>query len=119
MDLNKIIARFAVLADLSISQTSAFTDICSDSMGYISKITAIDEPTESDIGMLEGAAAALSFYKYTLFLMGSGSARGFSAGDFSLDGLGAAADHALSLWMQAKKEISHLIKDDDFTFIAT
>lgn len=119
MDLNRIIARFAVLADLSISQTADFTDICTDSMGYIAKITAVDEPSESDIGILEGAAAVLSFYKYTLFLIGSGSARGFSAGDFSLDGLGTAADHALSLWIQAKKEISHLIKDDGFTFIAT
>ncbi|MGN0519083.1 MAG: hypothetical protein ACI4II_10215 [Acutalibacteraceae bacterium] len=119
MDLNRIIARFAVLADLSIAQTSDFTDICTDSMNHIDSITAITEPSEADISMLEGAAAALSFYKYTLFLMGSGSARGFSAGDFSLDGLGAAADHALALWMQAKKEISHLIRDDDFTFIAT
>lgn len=121
MNIQNIINRFVLLSGVSAKESEEFSGFCSEAKDYIQSITNTDTESESVSALLENAAAAFSFYKYTLYLAGSGKLSGFSAGDVSVDGTESTVKYALELWLQSRSQISDYIVDkgNDFAFIST
>lgn len=115
MSIDNVINRFMLISGISEDEASKLSGICSESYEYINGITDISD-SEANTALLENAAASLSFYKYTLYLAGSGRLRGFTAGDVTFDSGEAAVKYALELWLQARTEISDYIVDKSTGF---
>lgn len=119
MSVDNIINRFMLISGINEDEASKFSGICSESYEYIKGITDISDG-EANSALLENAAATLSFYKYTLYLAGSGRLRGFTAGDVTFDSGDDAVKYALELWVQSRNEISDYIvdKSNGFAFLS-
>lgn len=119
MSIDNILNRFMLISGINKDEASELVGVCSESNEYIQSITN-NATDENNTALLENAAAALSFYKYTLYLAGSGRLRGFTAGDVTFDSGEDAVKYALELWVQARKEISDYIidKSDGFAFLS-
>ncbi len=113
------------MSGLSTADTNNLTDIINDCVAYITALAGENAENQNLLSIFENAAASLCFYKYTLYLAGSGRLRDFSAGDFSLKDGSDAVKYALSVWNQAKAEILPYtqgcdeISGDSFSFAAT
>lgn len=125
MDIVTITNRFKLMSGLSAADTNSLTDIINDCAAYITALAGENAENTELLPVFENAAASLCFYKYTLYLAGSGRLRDFSAGDVSIKDGTDAVKYALNVWNQAKAEIlphiqcSDEISGDCFDFSAT
>ncbi len=117
MDIQEIIERFALMANLSLEKASQFTYICNDAKSEIESKLKEETNTEDNSGRLNVAAATLSFYKYTCYKVSNLPAESISAGDINIkENSERTMKIAYRMWAEAKATIADLLRDDDFTF---
>lgn len=115
-----MLKRFSIISGLTLLEAADFEEIvkwaCSEIKRKIRK--NIDEQSES--ARLNAAAAALAFYKYTLYKSSRYEADSFSAGDVSIKCSGKnTLDRAYKIFEQEKANASDLLIDDEFLFSRT
>lgn len=117
MNLNEIIKRFSIIADLSWEEASPWASVCEDASIEIKSKLRNDVNEEKNERRLNAAAAALAFYRYVLYRCSGGGMESFTAGEIRIKT--DAKNHAkmaYNVWLDAKYSISDLLKDDDFMF---
>lgn len=115
MDVQEILLRFALIADLGQEEAAPWISICSEAADEIRSLLK-DLLTEADNSTrLNAAAAALTFYRYTLYRASGAGMNDFSAGDIKvISDKKTTVEMALRIWIDAKKTIMDLIDDNEF-----
>jgi hypothetical protein len=118
LNIQEILNKFAVIADLSAEEAALQTSVCEDAIAEIQANLKPDVNELENIVFLNNAAASFAFYKYTLYrLSGSGGAESFTAGAVRIkNDQKLALQLAYKVWCDAKKNISNLLIDKDFIF---
>ena len=112
MDIEKILKRFHEMSGTEFDNTSKYFALCEEALNEIKLQIKEDADVEQNENILNSAAAALAFYKYTLL----------TASNTPPEALTAAADikNAISsaekIWKGAKSSICSLSKDPEFMF---
>lgn len=117
MDLQEILERFSLISGLSDEEASLWEPLLIDAQKEIESKLKSSVDQEADGRRLNVAAAALGFYKYTLYRLSGSGMGSFSAGDLSINlNDKESINIALNIWQEAKASIYDLLKDDDFLF---
>lgn len=118
MRLSNVLERFSLVSGLEGKELSRYAPLCADA---ISRIKAgMKLPLESlgdeDVRRLEGCAAAMSFYKYTLCAP-EGSVESFGAGALSIRLGKNPIERARMMLMEECRAVAHIVSfEDDFAF---
>lgn len=117
MNTQEVLSRFAIMANLTIEEASIWTTLCEDTIEELQKHIKDGIDEEKSARQLNAAAAALSFYKYTLYRASGMGMDAFSVGDISIKGdKKLSVQTAYKVWQEAKGSICDLIVDDGFIF---
>ena len=117
MNLEIVVQRFSVIANIEIEDSSKWIPICGESMEEIKMHLKEGVDKEKNAHRLEVAAAALALYKYTLFTATTLTTESFTAGEIKIKtDPNTSVKMATKVWQEAKKSISDLIKDENFVF---
>lgn len=117
MDLNEILKRFALIADLSTEEAAIWSPICNDAMLELTHKLKSDADTDANAWRLNAAAASLAFYRYTLYRASGSGMDAFSAGDIKITPeKQIAVKAAYAAWCEARNELADLLVDDEFLF---
>ncbi len=117
MNLQDVLIKFALIADLTLEEAAPLSPICSDAVDEITVKIKDGVDNEINSRRLTAAAAALSFYKYSLYRASGAGMGGFTAGDIKVESQSdASVKSALSVWAEAKDSIADLLADKDFVF---
>lgn len=117
MNLEAVLERFSIVAKLSIEETSPWLELCKDSTEEIENNLKSNVDMEANSRRLESAAAAFSFYKYTLYRASASGMESFSAGELKIkNDYNSSVKIANTIWKEAKNSISDLLADNDFAF---
>lgn len=117
LDLQEILTRFALVAGLNLEEAAPWMTICNEAINELR--SKLKDPTAEDSNSerLNAAAAALSFYKYTIY-----RSSGLGMNNFSIKDIKINADNKLSIKAaksilnDAMANIHDLILDNDFLF---
>lgn len=118
MNIDEIMERFAVLADLTAEEAAPWRFLCEDALVRIQTQCREDVDTVDQSSVLCAAVSALAFYQYTLCsrVREDGD---FTAGDVKISGGTHGAACARDLWLDAKERIAPLLRDEGFFFGTT
>lgn len=117
MNLEEILMKFALIANLTLEEASPWMPICSDAAEDIKLKLKSGIDIDTNSRRLTTAAAALSFYKYTLYRSSGVGMNSFVAGDIKIENdTNASIKAAFTVWEDAKKSIADLLVDEDFVF---
>ena len=117
MNLEIVVQRFSVIANIEIEDSSKWIPICGESMEEIKMHLKEGVDEEKNAHRHEVAAAALALYKYTLFTATTLTTESFTAGEIKIKtDPNTSVKMATKVWQEAKKSISDLIKDENFVF---
>ena len=117
LDLQGILERFSLISGLSAEEASLWEPLLIDAKEELECKLKDYVDTVAEARRLNVAAAALGFYKYTLYKVSGAGMGSFSAGDISINlNNKEILNAALNIWLEAKATISDLLKDDDFLF---
>lgn len=117
MNILAVLERFSIVANLTIENISPWIQLCKDSIEEIEKNLKSNADLEINSRRLESAAAALSFYKYTLYRASSSGMESFTAGELKIkNNYDSSVKMAYTIWKEAKNSIADLLLDNDFTF---
>ena len=109
--------RFALIANLTLEEAMIWSPICSDAAEDIKLKLKSDTDIEANSRRLTNAAAAFSFYRYTLYRASGTGMNGFVAGDIKIEGNSdVSVKTAVTVWNDAKRNIADLLEDDEFVF---
>lgn len=117
MNPEKVLERFAIIANVPITEDSPWIllceDACNDILAHIKDSVDVSEHSRR----LAVAAASLAFYRYALYNSANGAAESFSAGELRIKtDAKSTVKLAYTVWAEAKHNIADLLKDDDFIF---
>jgi len=115
-----VMLRFKLISSLNEEEAENWLVICSESLEEILNKLKENVNIEENSMKIINAAAALSFYKYSLFKSSSENISAFNAGEFSvkIGSKNKALEIAFKIWQEAKNNINNLISDDNFYFKA-
>lgn len=116
MELEEIVQRFSLLAGLTPEQAAPWHLLCNDALLRIQSQCRETTEAAEQSGLLCAAASALAFYWYMLG-QDAGCSDSFTAGEVKL-GASHGADAAKQLWLDARSQIAHLLRDEGFFFTA-
>ena len=117
MDIQEILERFAMIANLTLEEASPWCRICEDAMCEIESSLKPDADKATSERRLNIAAAALGFYRYVLYRASGSGMDAFSAGDINIKSdKKSSVETAYKVWQEAKGNIADLLKDDNFLF---
>ena len=117
MNLEIVVQRFSVIANIEIEDSSKWIPICGESMEEIKMHLKEGVKKKKNAHRLEVAAAALALYKYTLFTATTLTTESFTAGEIKIKtDPNTSVKMATKVWQEAKKSISDLIEDEGFVF---
>lgn len=117
MNIQAVLERFSIVANLPIENISPWLQLCKDSTEEIEKNLKSNVDLEINSRRLESAAAALSFYKYTLYRASSSGMESFTAGELKIkNNYDSSVKIAHTIWKEAKNSIADLLLDNDFAF---
>lgn len=117
MNLQQVLEKFALIAELSSDEAAVWSSVCQDSIDEITGLLK-DGINESDYsGRLTTAAASLAFYTYSLYRASGSGMDSFTAGTVRISSNKKSyVQNAEMVWLNAKARISDLIKDTNFVF---
>ena len=118
MNIDEIMKRFSVLADLTEEDAALWRPLCEDALVRIQSQCRDDVDTAEQSGLLCAAVSALAFYQYSLRNTVT-EAEDFSAGDIRITRKSGNAGGAKALWEDAREQIAPILKDPLFYFGAT
>ena len=117
MNAEEVLKRFAVMADLSLEESSPWVDFCADAAEDILLQLKDGVDIEANERRLTSAAASLSFYRYTLYRASGEGMNSFSVGDVKVtQNKKDSVNSAYQAWCNQRDNISDLIEDDHFLF---
>lgn len=117
MNPQDILDRLALMAGLSDEEAAALLPLCGEAAADLRRALrpGVNEQTQS--GRLTAAAAALAYYRYTLFRAPGGGWESFTAGDISVRQDGKTAVLLTKqVWLDAQSAVADLLEDDGFCF---
>lgn len=113
MNLLAIQERFLCLSGLSPQEAQAWLGLCEEARQELSAQVLREE--ESAATLLNAAAAALAFYRFTV-AQSSGTESGFTAGEVRVTKSLAGMEAARRLWQEARRAASPYLCDREFYF---
>lgn len=113
MNLPAIQERFLCLSGLSPQEAEPWLGLCEEAMQELN--TQILTQTEGAAVLLNAAAAALAFYRFTV-AQSSGPESEFTAGEVRVTKSLAGMEAACRLWQEARKAASPYLCDTEFYF---
>ena len=117
MDLQIILKRFTLYASLTDAEAAPWLPLVSDAAHDVHRMCRCSAPDDAQINRLERAAAALAFYRYTLYRASGVGMEDFRAGDIEVSADKAAAvEFAERVWREEQGRASDLLNDGDFLF---
>lgn len=117
MDIQQVIDKFALIADLTLEETVPWISLCKESMEEIESHIKEGVDKETNSRRLSTAAASLGFYRYTLYRASGGGMESFSVGDIKVSSdKKSCVEAAYRVWRDAKASVADLMEDDDFVF---
>lgn len=117
MNLEIVVQRFSVIANVEIEDSSKWIPVCYESTQEIKRHLKEGVDEEANAHRLEVAAAALALYKYTLFNATTLTTESFTAGEMKIKtDPNTSVKMAAKVWQEAKRSISDLIEDEGFIF---
>lgn len=117
MDIQQIIKKFALMADLTLEETVPWVSLCREAMEEIQSYIREGVDQESNSGRLDTATASLVFYRYTLYRASGGGMESFSVGDIKINSNKKSdVENAYRIWRDAKASVADLLQDNDFVF---
>lgn len=120
MERQAIFTRFALIANLTADEAAPWLPICSESAAELEIKLKNKDHKKEEKQRLIAAAAALSFYKYTLYKSSNDSLQSISIGELSVKNNSKESTNlARIIWENAKASIADLLIDTDFYFKAT
>lgn len=116
MNIDDVMERFTLMADLSAERAEKFRPLCTEAMGEISRRAVnVGEQAQS---ALCAAAAALAFYRWAL--MGAVNSPGsFAAGDVKITKSMGTVSLAKEAWREAEASAAPFLEDGEFLFQRT
>ena len=114
MNIEDVLARFALLAGLRSDEASVWMPVCRGAIAEINSRLKQPDPAQKEEEALCHAAAALAYYRYSM--TASCWDQSFSAGDISVTRRADEVQRAERMWNDAQRAISSLVKDQDFVF---
>lgn len=118
MHIDAVLARFAMLAGLTQEQAETWRPLCEDALIRIqSQCKENVDPAEQS-NALCAAVSALAFYQYTL-CNAAEDCDDFTAGEIKITANSDSVQNAERLWLDAKEQIAHLLKNPAFYFGTT
>lgn len=119
MELQNIVKRFSIIANLSFEEAFPWTEVCEESYDEIKSHLKSGVDENEHHRRLEAAAAALSFYRYVIYRASGEGMESFTAGEIKIKAdAKTSVKIALTVWKDAKRSIADLLNDDDFAFEA-
>ncbi len=117
MNLQNIVKRFAIIANISFEEAFPWTEICEEAADEIRTHLKSNISENDHSRRLDAAAAALAFYRYVLYRASGGGMESFTAGEIRIKtDAKTSVKMALAVWKDAKHSIADLLNDDDFMF---
>ena len=118
MDIQKIVERFAAIADITVESALPWWELCSESANEINSWIREGVDKEANETRLNTLTAVYSFYKYTLILVSRKTVatieNGFAIATVTdRRNMLSAANNA---WKQARGEAADILNDFDFVF---
>lgn len=117
MDLQEILERFAMIADIALDDASVWIPVCREAMDEIKQRIKKDVNISGSERRLNAAAAALAFYRFILYkASGTSITMPPSADSGALNDRRVGVRAAYDVWRSARGAVADLMVDDDFTF---
>lgn len=117
MDLQEILTRFALIANLNLEEAAPWITICNEAASQLRSKLKDPDSEDKNSERLNAAAAALSFYKYTIYRSSGLGMNNFSIGDIRINSDSKISiDTAKSILDDAMSDIHDLLLDNDFLF---
>ena len=117
MDLQEILQRFSLISSLTEGEASIWLPLLTDAKEEIESKLKNNVDTQAEARRLNVAAAALGFYKYSLYRASGVGLGSFSAGDLSINFNNKDLSIASNIWSEAKASICDLLEDESFLFM--
>lgn len=117
MRLNLILDRFSLISGLKPEEISRWTPLCIDAKREIERRvkSGVNLNEETEI-RLSNCAAALAFYKYSLYSPDS-QVEAFSAGNMSIKLSQKEKERAENIWLLEEREAEDILTlEQDFSF---
>ena len=115
MNIDEIMKRFALLAELSDEDAAQWKPLCGDALTQILTQCRDDVDPAEQSGVLCAAVSALAYYQYMLCI-GVRELGDFTVGEIKVANRTHAVDCAKELWLAAKERITPLLRDEGFYF---
>lgn len=116
VELQEILKRFRLYAALTDEEAAPWLPLVSDAAADIRR-TARREPDGEAMARLQRAAAALAFYRYTLYRASGVGMESFRAGDIQISAEKAdTVRFAERVWSEERARAHDLLNDCDFLF---
>lgn len=117
MRLNEVLERFSLISGLEGEELSRYAPLCIDAIsGIKSRVPKLDKIGCEDMRRLVNCAAALAFYKYTLYAP-EGLAESFDTGSLSVKMSKSPQERARLILTQELRGAEDIVCfDDDFVF---
>ena len=117
MNPEEILERFSIIANIPITEGSPWIFLCeeagNDLISHLKDSVDVNENSRR----LTVAAASLAFYRYVLYNSANGATESFGAGELRIKtDSKSAVKLAYEVWLNAKRAISDLLIDENFTF---
>ena len=117
MNPEEILERFAIIANISITEGSPWIFLCEEASDDIISHLEDSVSVDDSSWRLTVAAASLAFSRYVLYNSANGTTASFGAGEIRIKtDSQVTVKHAYEVWLNAKRAISDLLTDDEFVF---
>lgn len=117
MKLQDVLERFALISGLTLEETEPWAAVCNEAVEEIRSKLKSDVVEADNDRRLNAAAAALSFYRYTLYKSSDLGIGNFSVGDISVNSENKfSMQNATFVWNEARSMVADLLEDDLFFF---
>lgn len=118
MRLNLILDRFALISGLEPEAVSRWTPLCIDAKAEIERRCKSNKKADEETEIrLSNCAAALAFYKYSLYAP-EAQVENFTAGNLSVKLSAKEKDRARELWVSEEKGAEDILDtEQDFSFL--
>ena len=115
MNIDEIMKRFALLAELSDEDAEQWKPLCGDALTQILTQCRDDVDPAEQSGVLCAAVSALAYYQ-SMLCIGGRELGDFTAGEIKVAHRTHAVDYAKELWLTARERITPLLRDEGFYF---
>lgn len=115
MNVQEILMRFALIANLNLEEAAPWISICSEAEQELRALLKDASLEQANSMRLNAAAAALAFYRYTLYRASGSGMNDFSVGDIKVvEDKKTSVELAKRIWEESKLTVLDIIVDNEF-----